>query len=164
MQKYELTEITKIVDGTLVHRIRALHSFRNGVNCGDLGGWVESDANLSQDGVCWVYDNAIVTGQAVVHGSAKVMNDAICFGNGTISGWSRVSGACCVGGNYRIDDMSAIVGKCDILGNPVVITGISMLANTLTIRGDVRIANSHLFGNAKIADQRFDSRWERMDE
>ena len=33
---------------------------------GDLGGYVESERNLSQYDNCWIYDNAIVFGNAKV--------------------------------------------------------------------------------------------------
>lgn len=48
MKKYELTESY----GTF-WRIRALRYIpRYGVRPGDLGGWIESEENLSQDGDC----------------------------------------------------------------------------------------------------------------
>ena len=43
MRKYELTKETKtLLDGTVLHRIRALLDIpRYGVKAGDLGGWIE---------------------------------------------------------------------------------------------------------------------------
>ena len=70
-EKYRLTDETKTVDGTTLCRIEALKDFGN-VRNGDFGGWVEGEDNLSQDGYCWVYDNAKVYGNAKVHGSARV--------------------------------------------------------------------------------------------
>ena len=32
---------------------------REDVHQGDLGGFVESERNLSQEGSCWIYDNAL---------------------------------------------------------------------------------------------------------
>ena len=53
--RYELTDESKKVCGHTVYRIRALKKFRSEscyawVYVGDLGGWVESEANLSQEG------------------------------------------------------------------------------------------------------------------
>lgn len=42
---------------------RALKDFGN-VKKGDIGGFVESEDNLSQDDDCWIYDNAVVCGNA----------------------------------------------------------------------------------------------------
>ena len=55
MKKYELTRETKVIDGVELHRIKALNSFGS-VEKGDLGGWIESEKNLSQDGDAWVGD------------------------------------------------------------------------------------------------------------
>ena len=55
-KKYILTDIKKEYDGHILHRIKALKDFAliNGKEVfeGDLGGWVESEDNLSQEGSC----------------------------------------------------------------------------------------------------------------
>lgn len=63
--KYELTEETKIVDGITFKRIRYLIDLPE-IHAGDLGGWVESERNLSH------YENAQVSGNAQVFGNAQV--------------------------------------------------------------------------------------------
>lgn len=65
MKKYELTNETKDHYGITLHRIRALTSFGN-VKDGDLGGWVEKEANLDHVGDAWVYGDARVLGNASV--------------------------------------------------------------------------------------------------
>lgn len=58
-KKYELTnKIIKHGEKTL-YQIRALKDFED-VNTGDLGGYIESERNLSHEGNCWVYENAKV--------------------------------------------------------------------------------------------------------
>lgn len=71
MKKYELTSETKVVFGRTLHRIKALISFE-GVNSGDLGGWIEKEENLDQYGNAWVFGNAQVFGNARVCGNAQV--------------------------------------------------------------------------------------------
>ena len=51
--KYKLTNQTIQHKGQTLYRIQALMDFRD-VKTGDLGGWVESEYNLSQKGLCWV--------------------------------------------------------------------------------------------------------------
>lgn len=68
-KKFELTTDTKIHFGRKLFRIKALVSFRN-VQVGDLGGYVESEKNLSQSGDAWVYGNVWVCGNAEVCGDA----------------------------------------------------------------------------------------------
>ena len=60
MKKYELTSETKNVFGHILYRIKALSSF-GCVSAGDLGGFLESEKNLSQNGDAWVYGNAEVS-------------------------------------------------------------------------------------------------------
>ena len=57
MKKYELTTDTKMVLGRKLFRIKALVSFGN-VKIGDLGGYIEKEENLSQEGNAWVSGNA----------------------------------------------------------------------------------------------------------
>ena len=70
-RKYEFTgEIMECMGRTL-HRIRAVRDFGE-VKAGDLGGWIETESNLSNDGNAWVYGNARVYGNAEVSGNAWV--------------------------------------------------------------------------------------------
>lgn len=76
--KYELTDET---NGSGLRRIRALRDIpRCGVEEGDLGGWVESEGNLTQEGDCWVFGNAQVFDDAQVFGNARVFDAAVCGG------------------------------------------------------------------------------------
>ena len=70
-KKYILTEEAKEVGGHILHRIQAMRDF-GGVQKGDLGGWVESEENLSHDGDCWIFDNGRVFGDGRVFGNAKI--------------------------------------------------------------------------------------------
>ena len=74
-KKYELTDETMEWEGHTLHRIKALRDF-NDVKAGDLGGWVESEDNLSQYEKCWLCDNAIVYGDARIYGNARIYGDA----------------------------------------------------------------------------------------
>lgn len=66
--------------GCKLYQIKALVSFGN-VEAGELGGYVESEENLSQTGDAWVYGNARVYGDAWVGGEIRV--ECGCF-SGTI--------------------------------------------------------------------------------
>lgn len=82
--KYELTNEVKEYNGITLHRIKATKNFGS-VNAGDLGGWIESEDNLSQGNDAWVCDNAEVCGNA----------DYIVFKNWWSSGrhftWTRTN-------------------------------------------------------------------------
>lgn len=50
MKKYELTDKTMEINNRTLFRIRALRDFGN-VKAGDLGGFVETEDNLSHEGI-----------------------------------------------------------------------------------------------------------------
>lgn len=82
MKKYELlTDDTKIMFGRTLYRIKALRDFGN-VEKGDLGGYIESEDNLSHNGDAWVYDNAQVYGNARVCDNASISGNARVKSNG----------------------------------------------------------------------------------
>ena len=71
MKKYELLEDDfKEVDGKKLYRIRALQDFSN-IKKGDLGGYIESENNLSHNDDLWVYKNAKVYGNAEIYKNIK---------------------------------------------------------------------------------------------
>ena len=74
--KYTLTDDTITVGSLTLYRIRALRAFGT-VAAGDLGGYVASTDNLSQDGDAWVSDSARVSGNALVSGNARVTRDVV---------------------------------------------------------------------------------------
>ena len=77
--KYEFTGETKKYYQNTLHRIRRLSD-------GRIGGWIESEKNLSQEGNCWV------DGEAIVYDDAKVYDNAQVFGNAEVSSHAKVYG------------------------------------------------------------------------
>lgn len=75
MKKFELTSEFVTFLGKKLFRIKALISFGN-VEEGELGGYVEKEENLSNDGNAWVCGNARVYGDAEVCGDARVYGNA----------------------------------------------------------------------------------------
>ena len=73
-KKYEFTGETRALSATtILHRIRAVIDIPSaGVNAGDIGGWIESDSNLSHSGDAWVGGSAWVVGNAWVGGNAHI--------------------------------------------------------------------------------------------
>ena len=96
MKKYELIENDFIClddDYWRAYRIRALVDFAD-VKAGDLGGYIQSEENLAQDGEAWVYEGAIVAGGVKVAGDVKVYADAKVSGPNdvTVRGDATISG------------------------------------------------------------------------
>lgn len=88
MKKYRLTDETNEMG---LHRIEALIAGPWGP-AGTRGGWIESEANLSQDGICWVDENAWVFGEAWVLDAARVLDVARVFGGARVFGDATVRG------------------------------------------------------------------------
>ena len=110
MKKYELTENVKEVYGRKLFQIRALKDFSD-VKAGDLGGWIEKEENLSQEGNCWVYGDARVCGDARVYGDARVCGDA------WVCGDARVCGDAWVYGDARVCGDARVYGDAEVCAN-----------------------------------------------
>ena len=75
MKKYELTTNTIVHNGRTLYQIKALMNFGI-IREGDLGGYIESEKNLSQEGSAWVSDDAWVGDNAWVRGNTSIRGNA----------------------------------------------------------------------------------------
>ena len=129
MKKYELTDIRS---GNL-RRIRALRDIpRYRVKAGDLGGWIESEENLSQFDDCWIGEDAQAEGHALIDGNAWVGGTATVCENAFICD------------NARVDGDTGIAGYAKVLDNAQV-RGNAFVSGFVEIKG-----NACVYGNARI--------------
>lgn len=113
-KKYEILKNTKkYYLCRKVYRIKSLKDFGN-VKKGDIGGFVESEKNLSQEGNCWIYDNAVACENAVVEDNAVVCGNSIACGNSKIRGYARV------GGNSTVYGCATVCGDTIVCDYAVV--------------------------------------------
>ena len=120
MKKYEITDIAHPHNSSL-RRIRAIVAIAAlSIMPGDLGGYVESEENLSHDGNAWVCGDAWVYGNAQVCGDARVYGDAsiiwisrIGSENGTLTVFTGKSGLLAVRGCFygSLDEFAAAVTR-----------------------------------------------------
>ena len=115
-KKYEFTGETKDWNGHTIRRIRAVKTVAN-VATGELGGWIEKEENLSQDGDAWVSDNAWVFGNAKVSDNAEVSDDAEVSDNAWVSGDAEVFGNAWVFGNAKVSDDAWVFGDAKVSGD-----------------------------------------------
>ena len=113
MKKYELTEETMEFEGHTLRRIRFLKDF-DIIGAGSLGGWIESEHNLSHEGKCRVTMNAKVFGNARIEGNAKITNNAVIKDNALIKGSTFVIDTSIVRGDSIIDGQTWIGENSDI--------------------------------------------------
>lgn len=124
-KKYELTNETINYGGHVLHRIKALINFGD-VKAGQLGGWIESENNLSQWGYCWVYQDAKVFGNAKVSDNAtvsdyaEVFGNAKAYGNACVSGYAEVYGNAAVYGNAVVTDKAKVHGDTEVYDRALI--------------------------------------------
>ena len=119
MKKYELTAEFIEKYGKKLFRIKALISFGS-VEAGELGGYVEKEDNLAQDGDAWVYGDARVYGNARVYGDAWVYGNARVYGNAEVYGDARVYGNARVYGDAWVYGDARVYGDAWVYGNAEV--------------------------------------------
>ena len=114
-RKYELTDETIEFNGHTLHRIRALKDIGD-VKKGNLGGFIESEKNLSLKDNCWVGDEAKVFENARVNRDAQVFGKAVVFGNAEVYGKADVHGEAKVYGSASVYENAVVKGNAEIGG------------------------------------------------
>lgn len=66
-----------------------------------MGGFVEKEWNLSQNGSSWIFDNAVCMEQARVQGDAVLLQSAMAREGTLIGGTARISGKSIVKGRFK---------------------------------------------------------------
>lgn len=132
MKKYDLTDIVVNHEGVELRRIKAACSFAD-VKKDQLGGFVQSEYNLSQYGDCWIYDESKVYGKATVENNAKVR----CY--------SEVSGYASIEDNADIKtssimDYAHISGKAKIDCHSVI-DGYTFITDDVIIGGNCQFTD-----------------------
>ena len=136
MKKYELIEETIEWCGCTLHRIRALRDFGD-VKADDMGGYIESEDNLSHDGDAWVFGNACVSGNARVFGDAQVSDNACVSDNAWVYGKAWVYGDARVYGDAQVFGNAQVYGKAWVFGNARVSGDAQVFSNACILIGAV---------------------------
>ena len=92
-QKYEITDIAH-EKYPFLHRIRALRDIGSEVKAGDLGGFVESESNLSFEpgDDAWIFHDAIAAGEGCVDQGSILRDRAVVCGCASVSHKTEMSG------------------------------------------------------------------------
>jgi len=148
-KKYEFIGEEKYFYRCTVRRIRAVRDFGN-VKKGELGGWIESEKNLSHEGLCWVGDRAFVTDNAevredaVVSGNAQIRANAVVGGNAEVSGYAQVEGNAIVCERGKVGGYALIYGNAGIRGRSAV------WGNALVCGDVVMCEKANVYGHAIV--------------
>lgn len=148
MMKYRLTGETKLWFDRTLYRIRALIDIQeHGVKKGDLGGWVETEANLSQDGAAWVGGLAVVCDAAQVCDGALVSGSALVYEAARISGLAQVCDGAQVSGAAVVCETARVSGAALVSGSAVVsgsarVGGKAVVSGLALVGGSARVSSS----------------------
>lgn len=141
--KYTITSNILTIDGCDFFQVKALKDFGN-VKAGELGGYIQSSENLSQEGECWitrdvvlmddarVEDNSFVTGDSVVRNKAVVKDNAF-VKNATVCDNAKVEDrAYVVGGHFDYNSI-VIQDNAVVRGN---LSGSFVICDNAVIEGN----------------------------
>lgn len=146
--KYILTDDTIYIGNKLLHRIKAIRSF-NDVKEGDLGGYIQSEKNLSHEGNCWIYDDAKVYDAAIVRDDAIVRMEAIVCGRARITDRTIIDECASINGNVSVMDDASVGGNAHIYDGVVI-------CQCAHIYGEVGIVGHSMIGkNAIVCGKTF---------
>ena len=132
-----MTTETLQLAGFTLHKIKAVKNFGS-VKAGELGGWIESEENLSQADNAWVYNNAKVFDNARVYGDAAVSDDA------------KVCGYAAVSDNARVCDNAEVSDYVEVFENAIVLGHAKVCGFTRIFGNAIVLGNAILFGHAKV--------------
>lgn len=132
---------SKIVKMHVLRRIVALRDIVDSegnvfVHKGDKGGYVESMNNLSQEGTCWIADDAWVYMDGLVTDDAWISDSARVFNNAHIGDKARVRGG------SNIFDYAMIFGNADVFN--------SLVHDCARVYGNAKVIDSEILGNAEV--------------
>jgi NDP-sugar pyrophosphorylase family protein len=125
-------------EGRTLYRVQAVKDF-NDVKSGDKGGWIQTEENLSQDGLCWLYNDAKVYDDAKVEKNATLRDNVCVFGNAYIGGSVKCSE------NVIIKDNARVFGD-------VILQYFVQVYENANISDRVTVSNrAHIHGNASLS-------------
>lgn len=143
--KYGFSEDILEIDGHVLRRIYALKDI-GPVKKDTFGGWIESESNLSQEDLCWVYPGAKVFGNAIVKDNAKIFENALIYDNTIIMNNVFVYENAKVYGNSVISDYCWIEKNADISGDSLI-SGCCRVSNKVVSEKIHHILKNRLFIN-----------------
>ena len=148
-RKYEMTNITMEFEERTLYRVRALKNFRN-VKAGDLGGWVSGKHNLSQEGDCWIYDEAKCMDNARMYHNSAMYNNAVMCDFSEMHGCSEMHNYSAMLDNSRMYNCSAMYDNSRMYNDSKMYSNSRMFDNSAMYNNAVMLDNSKMFENSRM--------------
>jgi UDP-3-O-[3-hydroxymyristoyl] glucosamine N-acyltransferase len=159
-KKYELVEDDFIIhEGRKLYRIRALKKIdtrKTLIFKGDIGGYIESYHNLSQEGECWIFPDAKVYGNARVKGDVKLYIGVKVYGNARIEDCASIASGAEIFDNAIVKDFAIVRGDAKIYGNAsiedcaIVEVGSEIYGNASIFSSDQCICSGKYCDNVRV--------------
>lgn len=117
-EKYVITDNKKIITisengitkDVIVYQIRSINPSIND-KFPSLGGWVENEYNLSQEGECWITDGCYILGNSKIKDNTTLFGKAIVYGESIIKGNSVITGNFIISGKTIINNSYLVSSK-----------------------------------------------------
>lgn len=150
-KKYELTDNVINHNGRTLYRIRALRDFSD-VKAGDLGGYIQTEGNLSHEGYAWVYsdakvyddacvyENACISDIAEVYDYAEVYGDACVYENAIVYEFANILGRATIREDSEIHGSAIVRDNAEVYDNAEV-CGSAVIGGRAQIVGDAKVKN-----------------------
>ena len=148
-RKYEMTNITMEYEERTLYRIRALKDFSD-VKAGDLGGWVETEYNLSQEGNCWIYDEAKCMDNARMYHNSAMYNNSVMCDFSEMHGCSEMHNYSAMYDNSRMYNCSAMYHNSRMYNDSKMYNYSTMFDNSAMYNNAVMLDNSKMFENSRM--------------
>ena len=190
MKKYRLSDETRLWHGeyngekfgVTLRQLIALRDFSD-VLSGARGGWVEDETALSQEGLCWIYDeNSVVFAGAIVRDNARLTQPCVVSHDASISGnaWldaAQVSHHAQISDNVTVQQ-SMVRGECRIFGNARILHNSTVIAaqgmtpdvktllqiyDNATVMHSRVVHQAQIYGNAMVSHAFVEHRAEIFD-
>lgn len=143
-----------------LYRIIALRDFEipyvGIIREGTLGGYVQSEENLSQDGSSWIMNTAKVFDSANVSGNAIVKDDALVFEEAEVKDHSVVQNYARVYGSADIRGRSILSDRVDVRDNArlndVVMNNSTLVFESAKVENTKLRDGAMIRGTSKVMD------------
>lgn len=152
-KKYWIYPTDKKSDtGNPFYQIEALKNFicqGREVKKGERGGYIEKFSNLSQEGSCWIFDSAVVYGEASVKNDAKIENFAVVKNNALVADSANIRDEATVCNNAVIKRNGVVEGKATV-GKEALVNENAVIGGTAVIRESVVAGDAHIYGRVFV--------------
>ena len=144
MKKYKFTgEKKTLADGTVLRQIVSIRRLPS-VKKGTIGGWIESELNLSHASDCWVYHEAMAYGYARVREDARLCDYSRVYDYGIASGFTRLFH------QARVYQGAWAYGRTTLSGNTRIFGTAEMFEDAFATDNSKIFSNAQVGGNARV--------------